>query len=230
MIRWPNEPILTLDLETTGPDPTKDLPVSIASIVIGEHLDAPQPNDGLYTLCRPGVPIPAEATAIHGITNEQVADLAVPPLDEAFSACLATLRIAEKNGWPVVIYNARYDWTILGRLAKQYGAELPKLAILDPFVIDRHFDKYRSGRRTLTATCEHYCVTLDGAHDARADSLAAARLMLVLADVYPSLRRKTPDGIHKATVGWFETWRLGFNEYLARKSDTPDFVTGKWPA
>lgn len=66
-------PLLSLDTETTGLDPRQDRIISLAA--------APLLQGRLYLhqatnlLINPGRPIPAKTTAIHGITNQQVADL-----------------------------------------------------------------------------------------------------------------------------------------------------------
>lgn len=54
-----------IDTETTGIDPTKDKLVEVAGI----DLDT---NTSFSTLCDPEMPIPAEAMAIHHITDEMV--------------------------------------------------------------------------------------------------------------------------------------------------------------
>jgi len=216
-------PIWSFDLETTGLDTATALPVQIAVEIIGEHCGIE--NDGFRCIVDPGIEIPEEAAAIHGITTERSRDEGVP-LDEAVSALHATLHTCAMSSRPLVVFNARYDIPIAARLFEQHGGTLPELCILDPFVIDRHFDKYRKGRRTLGAMCEHYGVELTGAHDASADAVAAARLMRTLAEVYPTLAKKTPAALQVLQAGWFEDWKKGFNDYLARKSDNPDFVTG----
>ena len=48
--------------------------------------------------------------------------------------------------------------------------------MFDPYLIDRVKDRYRKGKRTLTDLCREYKVTLDNAHEATADALAAARI------------------------------------------------------
>ncbi|MDE5695583.1 MAG: 3'-5' exonuclease, partial [Alistipes sp.] len=63
-------PIVFFDLETTGVDTSKDRIVEISMIKV-------MPDGEEITRTRrinPGMPIPAEATAVHGITDEDVAD------------------------------------------------------------------------------------------------------------------------------------------------------------
>lgn len=226
MILWPDEPLWVLDLETTGTDPHTALPVQVACGVVADHIGIT--NDVVEFVVDPGCEIPEPAAEIHGITTERAQAEGVPVV-EAVSVLRAMLHTCASTGRPLVIYNARYDLTILDRLFREHDVELPELIIFDPFVVDRHFDKYRKGRRTLGATCEHYGLRLDNAHTAQADAIAAGKLMLALADVYPQLRKKTPRALHAAQVDYFERWKDGFNDFLARKTDKPEFVTGTWP-
>jgi DNA polymerase-3 subunit epsilon len=99
--------------------------------------------------------------------------------------------------------------------------------IIDPFVLDKHLDKWRRGKRTLSACCEHYGVKLEGAHTSAGDALAACRLAWRLATVYPEHL------VDLSTVNEFQaecraTWAAEFSEYLA-KQGKPEDVDGHWP-
>ena len=63
---------VALDTETTGLDPAKARIVEIAAVRIGAGRVDPQ--GALRRLVRPGVPIPPEASRIHGIDAAAVAD------------------------------------------------------------------------------------------------------------------------------------------------------------
>jgi len=83
--------IIGIDLETTGFDPKKDRIVSVGACA----LDSAGREIGSMTmLCNPGIPIPPEATAVHGITDEMVQllpswQLAVSALDTfVHNACV----------------------------------------------------------------------------------------------------------------------------------------------
>ena len=102
---------------------------------------------------------------------------------------LAALADAAGRGLPIVAYNAAYDLTLLEREAARYGiAPLPGPGpVIDPLVIDKAVDRYRRGKRTLTAAAEHYGVALPNAHDAGADAVAAGRVAQAIARAYPEL-------------------------------------------
>ena len=64
---WCDGPLLGFDLETTGIDTTRDLPVQVA--LVWTTADGVLKADTF--LVDPGRDIPAEAIAIHGITTER---------------------------------------------------------------------------------------------------------------------------------------------------------------
>jgi DNA polymerase-3 subunit epsilon len=223
---WHHE-LGVFDLETTGID------VETARIVTAHVglLDA----DGNVVhrrdwLLDPGVEIPAEATAVHGITTEQARELGMDPA-RGVAAIVAQLRSLFDRGIPVVAYNAPYDFTLLDREANRHG--IPPLVspgpIIDPLVIDKAVDKYRRGKRTLTVTATHYGVDLLEAHDAGADAIAAGRVAQALARMHADVLAVEAAELHRRQVDWCSEQAADFQEYMRRVRD-PEFTTsGAWP-
>ncbi|MGW9299656.1 exonuclease domain-containing protein [Streptomyces cyaneofuscatus] len=208
------------DLETTGPDPLT------ARIV---QLDGQQPTVAANWLTDvDGEEIPAGAAAVHGISTEKARAEGVP-LKEAVAEILAGLTQVILAGIPIVAMNARYDVTLLDREAQRFGLDpLPAGPVIDPFVIDKQVDRYRSGKRTLTALCEHYDVRLDAAHSADADAVAACRVAWRQATRYPQLAAMTLDELHTAQVGSAAEQAASLQEHF-RKKDPAAVVEGAWP-
>lgn len=218
-------PLLGFDLETTGPDPLTALIVT-ASLVF-----QPGPSAEVTTcnwLVDPGVDIPAEAAAIHGVTTEraqvdgQPAATALPEIANAVAEAFAA-------GTPVVAFNAAYDFTVLTMELARHG--LAPLAavfpVIDPHVIDKQADKYRKGKKTLGATAAHYGVDLLDAHTAEADALAAVHIARALPEKYQPLQVEATK-IHDWTIGWRAQQAAGLQEYFRRQN--PDaVVNGQWP-
>ncbi len=76
-------PLVFFDCETTGTDISKDRIIEISLLKL-----FPDGHEEINTfLINPGIPIPPEATAIHGITDEDVKD------KPSFSALLEILKI-----------------------------------------------------------------------------------------------------------------------------------------
>lgn len=223
MADWHLAPLAAYDCETTSADPDEARIVTATLVKIW-----PGPSvDILNWLVNPGVPISAEATAIHGITNERATE-GIDPATAA-SQILAELDECWTSNRPVVIYNASFDLTVLDReLRRHCGIALPTPGVvIDPYTIDKHLDKYRRGSRTLAATCAHYQVKLEDAHTAEGDALAAARLAWRLAQVFRAeLEELTV--LNQLQARWREEWAVGFRQYLERQGK-PEPVDGHWP-
>ncbi|NEB42330.1 3'-5' exonuclease [Streptomyces sp. SID14515] len=213
------------DLETTGPDPLTARIVTACIVQLGGQ----QPTVAANWLTNvDGEEIPAGAAAVHGISTEKARTEGVP-LKEAVGEILAGLTQVILAGVPIVAMNARYDVTLLDREAERFGlAPLPASPVIDPFVIDKQVDRYRSGKRTLTALCQHYDVRLDGAHSADADAVAACRVAWRQATRYPQLAAMTLDELHAAQVGWAAEQAASLQEHF-RKKDPAAVVEGAWP-
>ena len=228
---WTEGPFAALDLETTGVDPATARIVELALIV--------DEGDGVVTdlyagLVDPGpeVEIPPGAAAVHGITRERLTAEAAPPVGEVLPAVHAHLRSIAEAGWPVVIYNATYDWPLLaaelGRL--QPPLELPDCVLLDPLVLDRHVDRYRKGKRTLETACQVYGALLEDAHSARADAVACSAVARRLVATYPDqLALPTVAELTALQVRAHGVWRDSFNAYLQRIGADRPPVRETWP-
>ena len=178
------------DTETTCADP-EIARIVTASIVLIDGTGT-TPADTRTWLINPGCEIPRESTVIHGITTEHAAEHGQAPgpaLDEIADA----LTGAALAGIPIIAFNACFDLTVLDRNTRREGLEpftdrFPPVApVVDPWVLDKHLDPFRKGKRTLSALCDHYGVRLDGAHDAAFDAVAAARVAWMIAQRYPRI-------------------------------------------
>lgn len=227
---WADGPLLAVDCESTGTDPLSARIVTAATVLIGPADAGPRNIDAREWLVCPGVPIPAEATAIHGITDDVAAT--GRPTPEALVEIAGILEGAWQRGLPVIGYNIAYDLTLIAAELARHG--MPALNVghvVDPLVIDRAVDKYRKGSRKLGACCEHYRVGLDNAHQAGADAIAAARLAWRLAQTFPALVGELSLAeLHEAQVGWQADWAAHFQDYLRTKGGQPDAVIDpSWP-
>lgn len=170
---WWQSRLAALDVETTGVSVEDDRIVCAAVVFVGGGI-APERLTLLSDV--DGLEIPAEAEAVHGVSTERARHEGQPARD-VIAAVRAALVTAISAGYPVVAMNARFDCTLVDRELRRHGLDpLPFMRVVDPMVLDRHLDKYRRGSRKLDALCEHYGATLDDAHDAASDALAAARL------------------------------------------------------
>ncbi|MFD0317991.1 3'-5' exonuclease [Streptomyces flavalbus] len=229
---WHQELLIGFDLETTGTDPHE------ARIVTGAVIEVRggQALGRREWLADPGVEIPADAVAVHGISNERAATEG-RPADQVADAIADVLVGYWKTGVPVVAYNAAFDLTLLAAELRRHA--LPSLRdrlggvdpapVVDPYTIDRQVDRYRRGKRNLEAVCAEYGVTLDTAHDATADALAAARLACAIATRHPKVAALGPAELHRRQIEWYARWAADFQDFLRRKGDPGAVVDGTWP-
>lgn len=223
---WRDSRLLVLDTETTGINVDT---ARIVTICYG-HVGGGALPDINHHLINPGIDLPAEATAVHGITTEHAHINGLDPAD-VLATALDAIETSWAQGIPLVAFNAAYDLTVLDREARRHlGHGLPPIGnVIDPYVIDRELDRYRKGNRTLAAMCAHYNVALDGAHDAEADAIAAGRLAWRLAGAFPQLADMTLEQLHTAQVDWHATRQADFADYLRRTGKDAGDVDGSWP-
>lgn len=239
---WWTQRLVAFDLETTGVDPEEARIVTAAVAYVGGG----EPTELRTWLADPGVEIPEEASAVHGITTEKAREEG-RPLGEVVTDVLFALG-GRPPGAPIVIYNAPYDLTVLDREARRIEAPgalaTLEARVVDPLVIDKWLDRYRRGSRNLATACEHYgrmaalmTPILSDAHDAGADALAAARLAWVICQHGQVVRRvrnaqegrekatlthewervrSDLDLLHAAQIRWAEEQKAGLRTYFAQ--------------
>lgn len=213
------------DLETTGPDPLTARIVTACVVQVGGKQPAQTAN---WLTDVDGQTIPDEAANIHGVTTARAHADGVD-LRQAVEEILGALTQVVLSGVPIVAMNARYDLTLLDREAERYGLDpLPAPLVIDPFVIDKHVDKYRRGSRKLTALCEHYQVPIGEAHTADADAIAACRVAWRQGTMHQPLAAMGLEQLHRAQVEWAADQAASLQQYF-RKKDPAAVVEGAWP-
>jgi DNA polymerase-3 subunit epsilon len=148
------------DTETTGTRPGKDRVVEIAAY---SPKSAAEEEASFCTLTNPECPIPQEAAAIHGISNEMVAG--APKIGEALRSfvdfCKGDVVLIAHN-------NDAFDKLFLEAEFQRAGLEMPKWVFIDSLKWAR---KYRSDlpRHTLQSLREVYGIEANQAHRALDD-------------------------------------------------------------
>lgn len=169
-------PLVFFDLETTGTNIASDRIVEISWLKIDL-----QGNEKSKTLrLNPTIPIPPQATAIHGIKDEDVKDA---PSFNSIAKNLAR----EIEGCDLAGYNSiRFDIPLLAEEFLRAGVDidLMKRKFIDIQVIFMKMEQ-----RTLSAAYKFYCdKTLDNAHSAEADTMATYEVLKAQLDRYPDLK------------------------------------------
>ncbi|MGW2345569.1 exonuclease domain-containing protein [Streptomyces sp. NPDC001661] len=232
MTCWYEGPLAAFDTETTGVDVENDRIVSAAVVVQDAAGTRPRVTRWLVN---PGVPVPPGATEVHGLTDEHLQRNGrwPAPVMEEVGRALAEQAAA---GRPLVVMNAPFDLTLLDRELKRHRnsalshyLETASLCVIDPRVLDKHLDRYRKGRRTLTDLCEHYEVELAGAHDAGADAQASLDLVRAVGRRFASrLDRLSAAELHTLQAVWHAAQARGLQAWFAR-SGNPEVVDPAWP-
>lgn len=218
---WHRRPLAALDFETTGTDVTADRIVSVGLL-------APT-GESFYTLTNPGVPIPADAQAIHAISDADVAgapDTAaiVTWLWDVLARCAAAAA-------PLVVFNAAFDLNLLHAEAVRHGVlapDLTGLTVIDPYVLDWGIHRGQYGPRTLTDTCAFYEVRLENAHSAQADAAAARALAVEFGARHPQLAAMDPGQLMAEQRRWHTDKVDDWNAYAARAGRPLD-AHPDWP-
>lgn len=169
------KPVIFFDLETTGTDILRDRIVEISIIKV-----FPDGRDEQRTLrVNPGRPIPAEATAIHHITDADVADK--PAFKQIAKALAETF-----TGCDIAGFNSnRFDVPMLAEEFARAGVDYD---FSRPRYIDVQTIFHKKEQRTLTAAYRFYCgKNLDEAHSASADTRATYEVLMAQLDHYDDL-------------------------------------------
>jgi DNA polymerase-3 subunit epsilon len=232
MSHWYDGPLAAFDTETTGVDVEHDRIVSAALVVQETHGSMPHVERWLVD---PGVPVPDAAQAVHGLTDDFLRRHGLPPgpvLEEVARA----LARHSAEGMPLVVMNAPFDLTLLDRELKRHrGAPLAAylglapMCVVDPRVLDKHLDRYRKGRRTLTDLCAHYGVPLAEAHDAAADAGASLHLVRALGHRFAErIGGMLPAELHSRQAVWHAAQARGLQAWFSRNG-SEERVDPAWP-
>ncbi|GAB3061632.1 3'-5' exonuclease [Sediminivirga luteola] len=226
---WTEGFLVGFDLETTGVDPKNDRIVTACMV----GFEGPQALGSRDWLADPGCEIPEAATRVHGISTEHARTHGAP-IAAVLEQLLDGFRRVAAAGGVIIGHNVSYDLTALHTELLRHGFppfltgdEAP--AIVDTLVLDKQFDRYRKGKRTLGTIAEHYGVRLDDAHNASADALAAVEIAVALAQRYPKIAKVSPKELHSMQIGWKQEQAADFQRYLRQSKDPQAVVSGAWP-
>ena len=213
--------MMSFDLETTSVNPRTARIVTSALVTI----DGAQAN-AHEALADPGVEIPAEAAAVHGITTEYAREHGRPH-DEVLQETVDMIKRGWDDGLTLIVFNAPYDLSVLRQLTGDFTVTGP---VFDPLVIDRAKDRYRKGKRNLGALCELYGVKLDNAHDATADATAAARLAWKqVRSTYPELAQMSTDSLMEFQAVEYYKLQTELRAFFESKGRDVSNFTTSWP-
>ncbi|MCF8295053.1 MAG: 3'-5' exoribonuclease [Bacteroidales bacterium] len=170
------KPVVFLDIETTGLSIVTDRIIEIGLVKI--H---PNGNNETKTLrINPGMEIPASSTAIHKITNEDVANK--PSFKELAHSIANFLEGCDLAGYNINMFD-------LPLLAEEFARTEVDIDLKKHKVIDVQVIFHKMEQRTLTAAYQFFCKQeLSNAHSAEADAVATFEVLKAQLDKYPGLK------------------------------------------
>jgi DNA polymerase-3 subunit epsilon len=169
------KPICFFDLETTGIEVAKDRIVEISILKV-----FPNGNKESKTwLVNPEMVIPPNVIAVHGITNEKVAN--EPTFKELASQIYAMIKDSDLAGFN----SDRFDIPLLAEELLRAGVDFDMKSRVS---VDVQTIFHKMEERTLSAALKFYCgKSLDNAHSAAADTMATYEILKAQLERYPEL-------------------------------------------
>jgi len=169
-------PLVFFDLETTGINIASDRIVEISYLRIAVNGE----EDSKTRLINPEMPIPPQATAIHGITDDDVKNA---PTFKMIAKSLA----AQIEGCDLAGYNSnRFDIPLL---AEEFLRADVDIDLMRRKFVDIQTIFHKKEPRNLSAAYKFYCNSdLENAHSAAADTKATYEILQAQLDRYPDLK------------------------------------------
>jgi len=182
-----NRPLVFLDLETTGTNVGSDRIVEISFLKL--NIDGSREQKSWRI--NPGIPIPAGATKVHGITDEDVKN--APKFAELAGEFRNFLEHCDLAGYNIL----KFD---LPLLAEEFARANCDFDAGSPAIVDVQNIFHKMEQRTLSAAYKFYCdKNLVNAHSAEADTLATFEVLLAQLERYDTLPHDVP-ALHSFSV------------------------------
>jgi len=170
-------PIAFIDVETTGLSPYSDRIVELSILKIHPNGSEEYKSHRI----NPEIPIPAETTAIHGITD---ADVAREPVFHQYARSIRDfLEDCDIAGFNVIKFDLPFLEAELARANVEFSRQ-------GRYLIDSQVIYHQRDPRDLRAAYKKYCSKeMDNAHSAEEDAKAAAEILDGQLEMYQDLPR-----------------------------------------
>lgn len=168
-------PICFFDLETTGINITNDRIVEISILKV-----FPNGKEERHTwLVNPTIPIPPEVTAVHGISDADVANK--PPFKELAKEVYQLIKDSDLGGFN----SNRFDIPLLAEELLRAGVDFD---MKNRVSVDVQTIFHKMEKRNLSAAYKFYCSKdLEDAHSAEADTNATYEVLKAQIERYDDL-------------------------------------------
>ncbi len=160
-----DRPLVVFDIEATGLNKRTDRIVALALV----RYEPVGTVEQVSYLLNPGVPIPEETTAIHGITDEDVKD--APTFAEMAEVIERHFDGADLGGYNILGYDIQM-------LTEEFARANRPFSIEGRRILDAQRIFFRNEPRDLSAALRYYCGDdHENSHDALGDVLATIRVL-----------------------------------------------------
>lgn len=207
-MRWQEQELFAVDTETTGIERGQDRIVELGAYWEGDG------GVRLGTLIDPGIPIPAEASKVHGITDEAVAGK--PRLVDIAERFLS--RVSQAT--VLVAYNWPFDCEMLeAELGDGWRDAIAGKPVLDPCVVTRFDNVGRywrgKGQHKLDSVAARYKLDRGrgSSHRASSDAYMAIKILRRLSRYLPADAHEAAELIRRRR----EEQEARFQAWLAKQ-------------
>jgi DNA polymerase-3 subunit epsilon len=174
-------PIAFIDVETTGLKIYSDKIVELSILKVNPDGSEVFKNQKI----NPQIPIPIEATAIHGITNAEVAS--EPTFSQCAKSILDFINGCDIGGFNVIGFDLPFLETEFTRAKVKFSRQ-------GRYLIDSQVIYHKREPRDLASAYSKYCgKELKNAHSAEADAKASAEILDRQLEVYQDLPRNVSE-------------------------------------
>ena len=171
---WTTCAIASVDVETTGLDPSTDRVIEIAII----HMRDGEITDRWSSLVDPGCPIPEEVTRITGLKGSDIEGApSFADIKDEVEARLA--------GHVFVAYNLDFDRAFIKNELERAGGTWKEVPYLDPLIFARELHRNQGSKR-LVSVAERMGIEIGQAHRAEDDAVAAGHVLYKFAPQLPA--------------------------------------------
>ncbi|MBI4713370.1 MAG: WYL domain-containing protein [Planctomycetes bacterium] len=193
---------IAFDLETTGLYPIKDKIVEIGAV----RFDNDKITEEFQTLVNPGVPIPQEVIAIHGITDQMV--LNAPAERDALELFLKFI------GDDIMLaHSASFDAGFIMASVALHKLKVPANLLIDTCELARTVLPGMANYK-LPTLGKHFNLAQSGYHRALADAVAVAGLFRIC-------RAKLPDQMTPIDIANYPNQGLKFRDFVFGEIELP---------
>lgn len=224
--------LVGFDTETTGVDVYSDDTRIVTAAFV---LQSPEGIKSHELEMNPGIPIPTQASDVHGITTEKAQGFM--PYIDGLNKMKQFLDWTLCEGIPIVAYNGAYDISLTRIEFERHGIPLDwdNLILLDPIVMDRYLDPFRKGGRKLGTVAKLYGYDLDNAHNATADVEATLHIISKMFPKFVSrieekfgAKPETSKDFMEIQSVLYKNQMVDLERYF-RKSDPSKTINKSWP-